>query len=52
MAADLITQVRDPGQQEELLTFYRERKEVLTTQPATTGTTTRAAKPRQNFTAE
>lgn len=52
VAADLITQVRDPGQQEELRTFYRERKEVLTTQPATTGTTTRAAKPRQNFTAE
>lgn len=52
VAADLITQVRDPGQQEELRTFYRERKEVLATQPATTGTTTRRAKPQQTYNAE
>lgn len=52
VAADLITQVRNPAQQEELRTFYRERKEVLTTQPAATGTTTRRAKPQPTYTAE
>ncbi len=52
VAADLISEVADPAQQEELRTFYRERKEVLATAPAAAGTTTRAAKPRQTFTAE
>ncbi|MGK3922269.1 hypothetical protein ABI052_15370, partial [Enterococcus faecium] len=46
VAADLISDVRDPAQQEELRAFYRERKEAFATQPAATGTT-RAAKPRQ-----
>lgn len=52
VAADLISEVADPAQQEELRTFYRERKEVLANQPAAAGTTTRAAKPRQTFNAE
>ncbi|QNB08381.1 hypothetical protein G5S34_17565 [Herbaspirillum frisingense] len=53
VAADLISEVADPAQQEELRAFYRERKEVLTTAPAGAGTTTRRAKPQQqNFNVE
>ncbi|WP_050466336.1 hypothetical protein [Herbaspirillum chlorophenolicum] len=52
VAADLIGEVFDQGQQEELRTFYRERKDALTNPPAAAGTTTRRAKPQQTYNAE
>ncbi len=52
VAADLIGEVADKAQQEELRTFYRERKEALANPPAAAGTTTRRAKPQQTYNAE